>query len=87
MLNGTGRLQTVSKIHNTKYYGLIENFRQKTGIPLLLNTSFNENEPIVNSPSEALDCYLRTQMDMLVMENVVVKRDLGRSERADISNL
>ncbi len=73
-VDGTGRLQTVSKIHNPKYYGLIENFRQKTGIPLLLNTSFNENEPIVNTPSEALDCYLRTQMDMLVMENVVVRR-------------
>lgn len=73
-VDGTGRLQTVSKIHTPKYYGLIDTFRQKTGIPLLLNTSFNENEPIVNSPAEALDCYLRTHMDMLVMENVVVRR-------------
>jgi carbamoyltransferase len=73
-VDGTGRLQTVSKTYNPKYYALIETFRQKTGIPLLLNTSFNENEPIVNTPSEALDCFLRTQMDMLVMENVIVKR-------------
>ncbi|PIZ05304.1 MAG: hypothetical protein COY57_08030, partial [Flavobacteriales bacterium CG_4_10_14_0_8_um_filter_32_5] len=47
-----------------RYYDLIEKFRQKTGTPILLNTSFNENEPIVNTPKEALDCYLRTEMDM-----------------------
>ena len=51
-----------------------ETFRKKTGIPILLNTSFNENEPIVNSPTEALECYLRTNMDMLVLENIVVER-------------
>ena len=73
-VDGTGRLQTVSKDYTPKYYGLIDTFRKKTGIPLLLNTSFNENEPIVNTPNEALDCFLRTQMDMLVMENVIVKR-------------
>ena len=49
-------------------------FAEKTGVPILLNTSFNENEPIVNKPEEALDCFLRTKMDMLVMENVVVER-------------
>jgi hypothetical protein len=54
----------------------IEAFRIKTGIPILLNTSFNENEPIVNLPLEALNCYLRTEMDMLVMENIVVSRIL-----------
>jgi carbamoyltransferase len=53
---------------------LIDAFRQKTGVPILLNTSFNENEPIVNSPAEALDCFLRTQMDMLVLENCVIER-------------
>jgi len=58
-----------------RYYNLIEAFRKKTGIPILLNTSFNENEPIVNTPQEALACYLRTEMDMLVMENVVVSRE------------
>ncbi len=71
-VDGTGRLQTVEK--GDRYYDLIEKFRQKTGTPILLNTSFNENEPIVNTPKEALDCYLRTQMDMLVLENCVVSR-------------
>lgn len=72
--DGTGRLQTVDKDISPRYYRLIDTFRQKTGIPILLNTSFNENEPIVNSPAEALDCFLRTSMDMLVMENIVVER-------------
>ncbi|MDT8411606.1 MAG: carbamoyltransferase C-terminal domain-containing protein [Vicingaceae bacterium] len=71
-VDGTGRLQTVEK--GDRYYDLIERFRQKTGTPILLNTSFNENEPIVNTPKEALACYLRTEMDMLVMENCVVSR-------------
>lgn len=71
-VDGTGRLQTVAK--GDRYYDLIEKFRQKTGTPILLNTSFNENEPIVNTPKEALNCYLRTEMDMLVMENCVVAR-------------
>jgi len=73
-VDGTGRLQTVDKIVSPRYYALIESFRKRTGIPILLNTSFNENEPIVNSPTEALDCYLRTNMDMLVLENIVVER-------------
>jgi carbamoyltransferase len=73
-VDGTGRLQTVNKIISPAYYNLIERFRQKTGIPILLNTSFNENEPIVNSPEEALACYLRTEMDMLVMQNIIVHR-------------
>jgi carbamoyltransferase len=72
--DGTGRLQTVDKYITPRYYALIERFRQKTGVPILLNTSFNENEPIVNTPQEALDCFLRTQMDMLVLENCVVER-------------
>lgn len=72
--DGTGRLQTVDKEVSPRYYALIEAFRKKTGVPILLNTSFNENEPIVNSPLEALNCYLRTDMDMLVMENIIVER-------------
>jgi len=72
--DGTGRLQSVDASVSPRYYALIEQFRKKTGIPVLLNTSFNENEPIVNSPAEALDCFLRTQMDMLVMENIIVER-------------
>ena len=74
-VDGTCRLQSVSKEVSPRYYNLIEAFRQKTGVPILLNTSFNENEPIVNSPEHALECYLRTDMDMLVMENCVVRRD------------
>jgi carbamoyltransferase len=73
-VDGSGRLQTVDKNISPRYHALIEAFRQKTGIPILLNTSFNENEPIVNNPGEALACFLRTQMDMLVMENIVVRR-------------
>ncbi len=73
-VDGTGRLQTVSKEVSPRYHALIERFRQKTGVPILLNTSFNENEPIVNTPQEALDCFLRTQMDMLVLENCVIER-------------
>jgi carbamoyltransferase len=72
--DGTGRLQTVDKQVSPRYYALIDRFREKTGVPILLNTSFNENEPIVNTPQEALDCFLRTQMDMLVLENCVVER-------------
>jgi carbamoyltransferase len=73
-VDGTGRLQSVDKDISPAYYALIENFRKKTGVPILLNTSFNENEPIVNTPEEALACYLRTSMDMLVMENIIVSR-------------
>ena len=72
-VDGTGRLQTVSK--GNRYYDLISKFWELSGIPILLNTSFNENEPIVNTPSEALDCYLRTKMDILVIENYVIKRN------------
>jgi carbamoyltransferase len=73
-VDGTGRLQSVDRNVAPRYYQLIETFRQKTGIPILLNTSFNENEPIVNSPEHALDCFLRTNMDMLVLENCVIVR-------------
>jgi len=71
-VDGTGRLQTVSK--GDRYYDLINKFMEKSGVPILLNTSFNENEPIVNTPQEALNCYLRTEMDVLVLENFVVTR-------------
>ena len=73
-VDGTGRLQSVDRITAPRYYRLIDTFRQKTGIPILLNTSFNENEPIVNSPEHALECFLRTSMDMLVLENCVITR-------------
>jgi len=73
-VDGTGRLQSVAAEISPRYHKLISKFAEKTGVPILLNTSFNENEPIVNKPEEALDCFLRTKMDMLVMENVVVER-------------
>ncbi len=73
-VDGTGRLQTVDKNFEPKYHALISTFNRKTGVPILLNTSFNENEPIVNSPANALDCFLRTKMDMLVLENFIVSR-------------
>ena len=73
-VDGTGRLQTVEAVDNPRYHALITRFYEKTGVPILLNTSFNENEPIVNTPEHALECYLRTKMDMLVLENIVVQR-------------
>lgn len=86
-VDGTGRLQTVDQMVSPRYHALIDAFRQKTGVPILLNTSFNENEPIVNTPQEALDCYLRTRMDMLVLENCVIERagepDLSEAASAD----
>jgi carbamoyltransferase len=65
--DGTGRLQTVERNTNPLYWALIRRFADRTGVPLLLNTSFNENEPIVNTPAEALDCFSRTKMDVLVL--------------------
>ncbi|GAC1385529.1 MAG: carbamoyltransferase [Ginsengibacter sp.] len=75
--DGSGRLQSVDSQVNPRYYRLIDTFRKKTGCPILLNTSFNENEPIVNTPAEALECYLRTNMDMLVLENIIIERKGG----------
>ncbi|HYG61646.1 MAG TPA: carbamoyltransferase C-terminal domain-containing protein [Thermoanaerobaculia bacterium] len=73
-VDGTGRLQTVSKRTNPRYWMLIRAFEERTGVPMVLNTSFNENEPIVNRPAEALDCFLRTRMDRLVLGDVVLTR-------------
>ncbi len=73
-VDGTGRLQSVDKEVSPRYYGLIDAFRAKTNVPILLNTSFNENEPIVNTPQEAYACFDRTQMDVLVLENCVIER-------------
>ncbi|RJQ48172.1 MAG: carbamoyltransferase [Gammaproteobacteria bacterium] len=76
-VDGSGRLQTVHRDTNPRYYRLIEKFYDLTGVPMLLNTSFNENEPVVCRPEEALDCFLRTKMDVLVMGNWVVTRNNG----------
>lgn len=74
--DGSGRLQTVHQETNPRYYQLIASFREITGIPMLLNTSFNENEPVVCKPEEALACFLRTKMDVLVMEDWFVWRGM-----------
>jgi carbamoyltransferase len=66
-VDGSGRLQSVSETSNPRYWALLRAFRDQTGVPVLLNTSFNENEPIVERPEQALDCFLRTDMDVLVM--------------------
>jgi carbamoyltransferase len=72
--DGSGRLQTVSRRTNPRYYRLIKEFEKLTGVPVLLNTSFNENEPIVDTPEQALDCFLRTRMDVIVVNNTVIRR-------------
>jgi carbamoyltransferase len=71
-VDGTGRLQTVTKEANPRYHALISEFERQTGVPVVLNTSFNDNEPIVCRPEEALDCFLRTQMDALVLGNFLI---------------
>jgi carbamoyltransferase len=73
-VDGSGRLQTVYDHTNPRFYGLIQAFRDITGVPMVLNTSFNENEPVVCSPEEALDCFLRTSMDLLVLGNRIISR-------------
>ena len=75
-VDGTGRLQTVRKEINKKYYNLINKFYEITNVPIILNTSFNEQEPIVCTPQEALDCFLRTKMDILCMQNFVITRKI-----------
>ncbi|HEX4410944.1 MAG TPA: carbamoyltransferase C-terminal domain-containing protein [Xanthobacteraceae bacterium] len=74
-VDGTGRLQTVDRATNPRYYALIEAFARLTGVPMILNTSFNENEPVVCQPAEALDCFLRTKMDILVLGQHVIRRN------------
>ena len=73
-VDGTGRLQTVDRDTNPRYWELIKAFEGLTGVPVLLNTSFNENEPIVCSPRETIECFLRTRMDALVIGNYVAEK-------------
>lgn len=73
-VDGSGRLQTVHKETNPRYHRLIDAYRALTGVPMVLNTSFNENEPVVCQPREALDCFLRTKMDLLVLGDWMVTR-------------
>src|SRR6202008_4228230 len=73
-VDGTGRLQTVTREANPRYHALISAFRDLTGVPVVLNTSFNDNEPIVCRPEEAIDCVLRTQMNALVLGDFLISR-------------
>jgi carbamoyltransferase len=74
-VDGSGRLQTVSRNVNDRYYQLISDFEALTGVPIVLNTSFNENEPIVCTPQEAINCFLKTRMDVLYVGNFAVRRE------------
>ncbi len=80
-VDDTGRLQTVTPAENPMYYDLISAFRRKTGIPVILNTSFNENEPIVCTPEEAIDCFKRTRMDVLAIGPFLVVKDPASETR------
>ena len=71
-VDGTGRLQSLSRESNPRFYDLIEVFRRKTGVAVLLNTSFNENEPIVDTPEQAMACFIRTDIDVLCLGNYVI---------------
>jgi carbamoyltransferase len=73
--DGTGRLQTVERDVNERYWKLIRKFEEVTGIPVLLNTSFNENEPIVQTPAQAIDCFVRTQMDVLAIGGFLLRKE------------
>ena len=73
-VDGSGRLQTVSREMNPRYYQLISDFNELTGVPVILNTSFNENEPVVCTPRHAIDCFMKTRMDVLYIGNYAVRR-------------
>ena len=84
-VDDTGRLQTVTREENPMYYDLISAFHRKTGLPVLLNTSFNENEPIVCTPEEAIDCFQRTRMDVLAIGSFLVVKPEAQAETASCS--
>src|ERR1700686_2846085 len=81
-VDGTGRLQTVTQEANPRFWHLIREFGNLTGVPVVLNTSFNDNEPIVCRPGEAIDCFLRTKMDVLVLGDVLVRKPASAGQPA-----
>jgi carbamoyltransferase len=81
-VDDTGRLQTVTRVANPRYHRLIREFERLTGVPMVLNTSFDENEPIVMTPADALETFLRTRIDLLVLGSLVVQRSGGGAEQA-----
>jgi carbamoyltransferase len=83
-VDGTGRIQTVDRAANPRFHALISKFAELTGVPVLLNTSFNRQEPVVASPEDAISCYLRTNMDVLVLGNhYVVDRSAEATRKAE----
>ena len=74
-VDGTARIQTVSKENNDKYYYLLNKVKARTGIGMVLNTSFNENEPVVETPEQAYACFERTDMDVLVIDNTIFTKN------------
>lgn len=81
--DGTGRLQAVQRGTNPLYHTLISTFAEETGVPVVLNTSFNENEPIVDTPEQALNCFFRTDMDAVVIGRTLVRRQPTSKERRE----
>ncbi|MFN7985817.1 MAG: carbamoyltransferase C-terminal domain-containing protein, partial [Vicinamibacterales bacterium] len=81
--DGTGRLQTVERDVNPRYWNLLNRFGELSGVPILINTSFNENEPIVNTPAQAIDCFMRTNMDVLSIGSFVAKKTAAMRGGAD----
>ena len=79
-VDDTGRVQTVRRDQNDRYYDLIKTFGELTGVPVLVNTSFNDNEPVCCTPAEAIDCFLRTKMDVLVLGNLIATKDQQNRE-------
>ncbi len=86
-VDDTGRLQTVAREENPMYYDLIAAFHRKTGVPVILNTSFNENEPIVCTPEEAIDCFQRTRMDVLAIGPFMVVKPGEKGEKVTTSSV
>ena len=86
-VDGTARLQTVNRDHSPDYWELINAFGKATGVPILLNTSLNENEPIVNTPEEAIEVFLRTKMDVLAIGPYLVERNGERTTQKKESQM
>lgn len=86
-VDGTARLQTVNRDHSPDYWELINAFGKATGVPILLNTSLNENEPIVNTPEEAIEVFLRTKMDVLAIGPYLVERNGERTTQTKESQM
>jgi carbamoyltransferase len=80
-LDGTGRLQTVDREANPRYWRLLREFGNLTGVPAVVNTSFNDNEPIVCRPEEAIECFLRTRMDTLVLGDFLIRRKVPAADQ------